>query len=101
MRHLDNRRSGRPCDYLENPHTFGTRGARWVMPDGGDESSMRIARRTHNLVMSIRARRLRGAPICRRWGFGRDLWCEVMAGRRWPGETVLVAMIDALTAPDD
>jgi hypothetical protein len=75
---------------------FGTSAARFQLPPGGDEVSMRIARLHHGLIVSLRAGGVKGSWVCREWGFGRDLWSEVIAGRRWPGETVLVAMIDAL-----
>lgn len=96
VRHLDNRRCLRPCDYLLDPFTFGTAAARFVLPAGGDEVSLRVARLHHGLVVAIRANGVKGSWVCREWGFGRDVWSEVVAGRRWPGETVLVAMVDAL-----
>ena len=91
--HLDNRRHGLPRDYVNNPWLFGTETAVLVMPAGGDEDSAAVAWEIHNLVRYVEAHRIPGAAICREMHMGRDVWTEVKKGRRWPGETVLIALI--------
>ena len=96
VRHVDNRRCLLPRDYLQDPFTFGNRGAAVILPVGGDVVSMRVARRQHLLVIAVRDRRIRSGDVCGEFGFGRDVWSDVLNGTRWPGETVLVAMFEAL-----
>ena len=98
VRHVDNRRCLLPRDYLQDPFTFGTRGGVVVLPVGGDPVSMRIARRQHLLVIAVRERRIRSSAVCGDFGFGRDVWSDVLNGTRWAGETVLVAIFEALAS---
>ncbi|MEN9505070.1 MAG: hypothetical protein RI958_996 [Actinomycetota bacterium] len=99
-RHLDTRRNLKPRDYFENPWTFGVPSAQLVLPPGGDEVSQRIALQTHRLVCRLRERSVTSSRACERFGFSRDVWSEVCAGQRWPGETVLAAIIDTLATTD-
>jgi hypothetical protein len=97
VRHLDNRRSLLPYDYLADPWAFGQPGrVGVVMPEGGDVVSQRIALQVHRLAVAVRSRHIRSTEACARFEFSREVWSEVLAGRRWPGETVLAAIIDAL-----
>ena len=96
IRHLDNRRTLTPRQYARKPWTFGTTAAVMELPEGGDEVSLRIAIYHHQLVIAVHARNVRVSDVCARFGFGRDVWHEVLGGHRWPGETVYVALVDAL-----
>ena len=95
-RHLDNRRNLTPRDYFEDPWTFGTANSRLVLPTAGDPVSQRIAWHTHLLVRAVRDQRLSSGSACRRFGFSRDVWSEVVNGHRWPGETIMTAIIDTI-----
>lgn len=100
VRHLDNRRCLLPRDYLLEPNQFGHPGqVLLVMPAGGDLVSQRIALLVHRMAVTVRLQRIRSSQACARFGFSREVWSEVMTGRRWPGETVLAAMVDVLTGP--
>jgi len=94
---LDNRRNLLPRTYFEDPWTFGTRAAKLTMPPGGDEVSQRIASHLNLLVCAVRERRLTSGQACARFGFCREVWSDVVNGRRWPGETVLTAILDTIT----
>ena len=95
-RHLDNRRNLLPRDYFENPWTFGTPTAKLTMPSGGDDVSQRVAFHVNVLVRAVREHGLTSRQACTRFGFCREVWSDVVNGRRWPGETVLTAILDTI-----
>lgn len=97
VRHLDNRRCLLPRDYLADPWSFGQPGVvTLVLPPGGDVVSQRIALQVHRMVLAVRDRQVRSTRACARFEFSREVWSEVLSGRRWPGETVLAAIVDSL-----
>lgn len=100
--HLDARRTLRPCDYLDDPHAFGRRPARLLIPDGGDAVSAEIARIQHHLVLAWRHRDFApsAAALARRFGCGKQTISRSVLGHRWMGETVMAAVLHAvLTGP--
>jgi hypothetical protein len=99
VRSIDRRRRLAPRDYLTDPHRFGLDPtASFIVPDGGDQQSMEIARVIHLCVVAWRRveHRPSGADLGRRYGFSRQTWSLITQGRRWPGHTVLAATIAAL-----
>jgi hypothetical protein len=86
---------------MADPWTFGSPAGVVIMPAGGDAVSQRVADHHHRLVVAIHAGKVRTSEICQQFDFGRDLWSDVLAGRRWPGETVLVAMVETLIRPSE
>ena len=99
VRSIDRRRQLTPRDYLTHPHQFGLDPTTaFVLPAGGDQQSMEIARVIHLCIVAWRRidPRPSGADLGRRYGFSRQTWSLITQGRRWPGHTVLVATIAAL-----
>jgi len=98
-RSLDKRRLLTPRDYLANPYQFGLDArAEFILPPGGDNESLEIARVVHHCLVAWRRteHHISGAELGRRFGFSRQSWSTIAQGRRWPGHTVLAAAIAAL-----
>ncbi len=94
---IDSRRLLRPCDYATDPFSFGTRRTGFAVPVGGDNTSCEIAALIHDLVIAVRSKSVvSGAAIGRRYGFSRQTWSSITRGQRWPGHTVLAALIGEL-----
>lgn len=95
---VDGRRRLQPRDYLTQPDLFGeVSDAAFVIPDGGDRASMEIAHLIHRLICRWRhsAHRPSGAALGRRFGFSRQTMSHIARGYRWPGHTVLAAILIA------
>lgn len=100
-RHLDSRRLLRPLDYLADPWSFGAEGAaRTQVPAGGDEVSRLVAELQHRLVAAWRAGggRPSAGALCARFEMSKQTWSRVTLGQRWAGETVLAALMIAVTS---
>lgn len=100
--HLDRQRRLMPRDYLAPPEAFGLRAPeQWVIPPGGDEQSMLVARTEHHLVLAWRTgpRRPSGAEMGRQFGFSRQTWSRSMLGQRWMGETLMAAIVWVMGQP--
>lgn len=98
-RPIDRRRTLTPRDYLREPALFGiTSGAEFHRPDNGDDISLQLAITLHRCVVAWRAHphRSTGAELARGFGFSKQTWSDVTAGRRWPGHTVVLALIAQL-----
>ena len=98
--HLDARRTLQPCDYLDDPHAFGRRTVRLLVPDGGDAVSAEIARIQHHLVLAWRHRDCApsAAALARRFGCAKQTISRSVLGHRWMGETVMAALLHAAAA---
>jgi hypothetical protein len=97
-RHLDQRRTLTPRDYASPPDLFGvTKEARFLVPRGGDEVSMRIALEQHLLICEWEdgGRHPTAALLGRRFGINKQTLSLTARGRRWAGETVLAALVHA------
>lgn len=96
--HIDLRRKLLPRQYLDRPDAFGRDvSVRWVVPAGGDEVSLRVARLQHELVVAWRVGGARsGAATAREFGFSRQTWSRITLGERWMGETGAVALVTAI-----
>ncbi len=93
--HVDNRRKLRPAAYFPTD-TFGHHpSAKPMLPPDGDLASLHIAALTHQLLCRYRAGGYRpsGAALGRTHGFSKTVFSETLAGRRWPGESVLAALL--------
>jgi hypothetical protein len=97
-RHVDCRRSLRPCDYLADPFRFGRQpDAEAVDPPDGDRVSAAVARLQHSLACAFRSLGdRRGAEVARRFGVSKQLWSRSINGERWMGETVMAAIVIAM-----
>ena len=93
--HVDGNRRLQPRAYFDPAHGFGSdRQAHLIVPPGGDEVSARVAAVAHRLLMDWHAvgRKPSGAELGRRFGFSKQVFSEVVHGRRWPGEAVIAAL---------
>ena len=98
-RSIDRRRRLTPRDYLVHPHGFGIDSrALFVVPAGGDHVSMEVARLLHQCFVAFRraGRSSSGAALARRFGFSKQSWSAAAAGQRWPGHTIVIALMIAL-----
>lgn len=96
---IDARRTLTPRDYLERPQLFGeAHDARFTCPADGDRVSLEVSRMLHVCVCAWRRapHRRSGAALGREFGFSRQTWSDVTRGNRWPGHTVLIALISSL-----
>jgi hypothetical protein len=96
---IDARRRLTPRQYLVHPDLFGeVIDAEFAMPDGGDEASMEIARTVHLCFAALRhaPASASGAALARRFRFSRQTWSATSRGLRWPGHTVLIAVLVGL-----
>ena len=96
--HLDRQRKLIPRAYI--PYGYGeTPGAPWWVPPGGDRLSADIARVEHELLLVYRQLRTYGSnrQAARAFGISETVWGEVTAGKRWMGETVIAALLAAVT----
>lgn len=102
-RRIDHRRRLTPRDYLVHPDQFGENPhAEFHDPPGGDPASRAAAEVFHTCLCAYRAatRPPSGAELGRRFGFSRQTWSDVTRGRRWPGHTVVVAVLAGLRDAD-
>jgi hypothetical protein len=69
------------------------------VPPGGDRLSADIARVEHELLLIYRQVRTYGSnrQTARAFGISETVWGEVAAGKRWMGETVIAALLAAVT----
>src|SRR5918994_1810788 len=98
--HIDRRRRLRPRDYLSDPHAFGRQvNVMWRVPPGGDAVSAAVARGQHQLVLDWRAARPRrvGSRDARVFGISSSTWSSSGLGQRWMGETVMAAVLHAVS----
>jgi hypothetical protein len=98
-RSIDRRRKLLPRDYLANPYLFGVDlRAEMYLPPDGDAESLEIARVLHRCFAARRhcEQHISGAELGRIFGFSRQSWSMVTQGQRWPGHTMLTAVIAAL-----
>ena len=98
-RSIDRRRRLTPRDYLLHPHGFGIDSqASFVVPPGGDNASMEVARMLHHYFGAFRRTQHcpSGASLARRFGFSKQSWSAAAAGQRWPGHTIVIALMIAL-----
>ena len=98
-RRLDRRRNLAPRDYLQHPEQFGhVVRAVFTIPDGGDVQSRELAEVLHHLVIEWRttSQHAFGAQVAARFGFSKQTWSATTAGRRWPGHTVILALLATL-----
>jgi hypothetical protein len=60
--------------------------------------SLEIAKMLHICLCTLRATpgAPSGAELGRRFGFSRQTWSSITRGYRWPGHTVLVAILTGL-----
>ncbi len=85
-----------PRDYLLDPHQFGRHPhPRWQVPPGGDQRSLQVAMVLHAAALVFHQRKdsHRARRVGQRFEFSKQRWSECMLGHRWPGETVLAAVI--------
>jgi hypothetical protein len=71
-----------------------------LVPPGGDRLSADIARVEHELLVHYRNNvRSYGSRrrTARAFGISETVWAEVTAGKRWMGETVMAALLAAVT----
>lgn len=88
----------KPYRYLTDPHAFGEdRPVRFVIPTGGDERSMRVARVQHGLV--VRWRQLPDQPsqssLGRLYGLSKETVSRTVLGQRWMGDLMSAALLEA------
>jgi hypothetical protein len=98
--HIDRRRRLRPRDYLADPHAFGRQAdVIFRVPPGGDAVSAAVARVQHQLVLDWRAARPRrmGSRDARVFRISSSTWSSSVLGERWMGETVMAAVLHALS----
>ncbi|MGK5111674.1 hypothetical protein [Geodermatophilus sp. CPCC 205506] len=98
--HIDRRRRLRPRDYLSDPHAFGRQAdVIFRVPPGGDAVSAAVARVQHQLVLDWRAARPRrmGSRDARVFRISSSTWSSSVLGERWMGETVMAAVLHALS----
>ncbi|WP_395153819.1 hypothetical protein [Ilumatobacter sp.] len=96
---IDARRTLTPRAYLRHPYLFGEAdNAEFNCPNDGDTTSLEIARMLHICVCAWRrsSQSCSGASLARQFGFSRQSWSDVTRGHRWPGHTVLVALLSGL-----
>ena len=98
-RHLDQRRQLQPRDYLTRADYFGVDpNVQVVVPEGGNEVSLRVAVEQHLLVCrwgEVR-RPSSAAVLARRYGTTPSTISAVVTGRRWAGETLFAALNEEL-----
>lgn len=97
--HIDQRRLLLPRDYAADPDLFGHQIAvRFLIPHGGDELSMQVARSQHLMLCAWRQRT--GGPgttlMRRRFGISAAVWSRTTRGQRWAGETCFAALAHVL-----
>jgi hypothetical protein len=100
--HLDGRHRLTPRDYATDPYRFGRdRTVTFQLPSGGDEPSLRVALITHVLLCHWNSNRRKpsASQLCAVFGFSKQTLSKVQAGTRWPGDTVLAALIHAAHNP--
>ncbi|WP_157605838.1 hypothetical protein [Phycicoccus sp. Soil802] len=96
-RRLDQRRL-LPRDYLLDPHHFGRADdPKWVLPEGGDLVSQRVAEVQHHIAKEVGGRRSPGLArvVTARFEFSKQYWSACLLGKAWMGETVLAAAVFA------
>src|SRR3954463_3641246 len=89
-----------PREYLDNPHAFGRRAdVRCHVPPGGDAVSAGRHVFSTNWCSFWRAARPRrvGARDARVFGITSSTWSSSVLGERWMGETVMAAVLHALS----
>jgi hypothetical protein len=92
-RSVDSRRQLLPRDYLAEPMRFGVDGdVELTMPFDGDQASFEIARLVHRLAIVARQSGRCGAQLGRRFQFSRQVFSDVLNGRRWPNASTLAAL---------
>ena len=101
-RHLLDRRTLLPRDYLVPPERFGTAGASSALPDGGDPVSCRVAVVQHELACALHRRNDHhlATRVATTFGFSTSFWSDCLLGKSWMGETVLAAAVSALLDVD-
>ena len=93
-RSVDRRRRLLPRDYVTQPDRFGVDGdVEFAMPPGGDDASFEIARLVHRLAVVARTSGRCGAQLGRRFQFSRQVFSDVLNGRRWPNASTLAALL--------
>jgi len=87
---------------VSEPDLFGVDpDARFQRPDGGDRVSMRIAQQIHLLLCDWnRDRRPSAAALAERFDTSKQTISRVSRGERWPGETVMAALVHAARQDD-
>jgi hypothetical protein len=99
--HVDLRRTLLPRDYLTDPEEHGDNPrARFHVPPGGDEVSLKVAQVQHALALAWRARRppRSGTRDGAAFGLSSTVWNDCMRGDRWMRETVMAAVLYHLDA---
>ncbi|TDT14777.1 helix-turn-helix protein [Ilumatobacter fluminis] len=94
-RSIDRRLGPPPRDYLAVPEQFGTvADPETATPNSGSERVAPFALFLHRLMVDYRNLAPRGdqAAIARRHGLSRSTVSDVVAGKRWPNVTVLLAI---------
>jgi hypothetical protein len=96
--HLDRRRTLSPRNYF-TPGSYGKApSAHSSVPPGGDPVSAAVAQVQHDLLVLYRQVRWHGwnRRAGRKFGISETVWQDVMAGKRWMGETVMAALLEAV-----
>jgi hypothetical protein len=96
--HLDRRRTRSPRNYFP-PGFYGkVPSARSSVSPGGDAVSAAVAQVQHDLLVLYRQVRGHGwnRRIASEFGVSDTVWQDVMAGKRWMGETVMAALLVAV-----
>jgi len=96
--HLDRRRTLSPRRYFPPGYYGKVPSARSSVPPGGDAVSGAVAQVQHDLLVLYRQVRRHGwnRRAGRKYGISETVWQDVMAGKRWMGETVMAALLTAV-----
>ena len=89
-----------PRDYIVPGHAFGIeREVTVVIPPGGNGPAAKVAytQHRHALLWRTMAERPSGAELGRAWGFSKQTWSRAVLGETWMGQTLLVALLEALS----
>jgi hypothetical protein len=86
----------RPIDYITRPASFGwdDKGT-FVVADGGDERSRRVALIQHVAIVRWRADGRAAAALAHDWDVSTSTMSRTLRGERWAGQLILAALIAA------